>query len=369
MRPTRAEISLEKLKKNFQNLKNKVGHNVKVMGIVKANAYGHGLIEISRALADYGVDYLGVGFLEEGLALRHNGIKTPILVLGGVLGDQIQHFLTNDLEITVSSIELAKKIDDEVQNHSLKKVKVHLKIDTGMGRIGVQYNNATKFIEEVIKLKHLEIVGIYSHLATAESKDKSFANTQLERFNNIIDFLEKNGIEIPLKHIANSSAILDLPESYYSMVRPGILLYGLYPSDEVTRSISVEPVLSLKSKIVFLKTVEANTSISYGRKYYTATKTKIATVPIGYGDGYSRMLTNKTYVIINGKRFPVVGAICMDQIMVEIGNESFHIGDDVTLVGKDGSECIDIWEIAKKIGTNAYEVLCGISSRVPRFYY
>lgn len=369
MRPTRAEISLKTLQNNFNNLRLKVGSDVKIMGIVKANAYGHGLVEISRALSNFGVDYLGVGFLEEGLALRQNGISTPILVLGGVLGDQIQHFLANNLEITVSSIELAKRIDFEVQNYFLKKAKVHLKIDTGMGRIGVHHKNAKKFIEEVLKLKHIEIIGIYSHLATADSADKSFAKLQLELFDEVITYLEKNNIEIPYKHIANSSAILDLPESYYNMVRPGILLYGLYPSEDVSRSISVEPVLSLKSKIVFLKTVEPNTSISYGRKYFTTSRTKIATIPIGYGDGYSRMLTNKTEVLINGKKFKVVGAICMDQIMVEIGDENFHVGDDVTLVGTDGNEHISIWDIAKKIGTNAYEVFCGISSRVPRIYY
>lgn len=369
MRPTRAEISLQKIQNNFYNLKKKIGPHVKVLGIVKANAYGHGLVEVSRALEKFGVDYLGVGFLEEGLILRQNGILAPILVLGGVLGEQVQHFLANNLEITVSSIELAKKIDTEVQNHYLKKAKIHLKIDTGMERIGVHYSNATKFIEEVLKLKHIEIVGIYSHLATAESKDKSFAHLQLERFESVINYVEKNNIHIPFKHIANSSAILDLPESYYNMVRPGILLYGLYPSDEVSKSIPVEPVLSIKSKIVFLKTVEANTSISYGRKYFTKTRTRIATIPIGYGDGYSRMLTNNAEVIISGKRFNVVGAICMDQIMVDIKDENFHVGDEVTLVGRDGNEYISIWDIAKKIGTNAYEVLCGISSRVPRIYY
>ncbi|RCK71790.1 MAG: Alanine racemase [Ignavibacteriae bacterium] len=368
MRPTRAEISLPILKNNFNNIKKKVGQDVKIMGIVKANAYGHGLVEISRALVHYGIDYLGVGFLEEGLTLRKNGISAPILVLGGVLGDQIQHFLANNLEITVSSIELARRIDKEVQDHFAKKAKVHLKIDTGMERIGVHSNNAPNFIEEILKLKHVEIVGIYSHLATADLKDKSFAHLQLERFNQVLDYTQKIGIDIPLKHIANSSAVLDLQESYYNMVRPGILLYGLYPSEEVSKSVSVEPILSLKSKIVFIKTVEANTSISYGRKYFTKNKTRIATIPVGYGDGYSRMLTNKTDVIINGKRFPVVGAICMDQIMVDIGEENVHVGDDVTLIGKDGNEFIDVWELANKIGTNAYEILCNLNTRVPRIY-
>lgn len=368
MRPTRAEISLQKLKNNLVNLKKKIGQDVKIMAIVKSNAYGHGLVEISRALVHYGIDYLGVGFLEEGLILRKNGISAPILVLGGVLGDQIQHFLANNLEITVSSLELAKRIDTEVQAHFTKKARIHLKIDTGMGRIGVHSKNAITFIEEILKLKHIEIVGIYSHFATADLKDKTFAYLQLERFNQVINYLEKIGIDIQYKHIANSGAILDIPESYFNMVRPGILLYGLYPSEDVSKTIVVEPVLNFKSKIVFIKTVEANTSISYGRKYFTKNKTRIATIPVGYGDGYSRMLTNKTDVIINGKRFPVVGAICMDQIMIDIGEENFHVGDDVTLIGRDGEESINVWELANKIGTNAYEFLCNINSRVPRIY-
>lgn len=368
MRPTRAEISLSKLQQNFYQIKQLVGANVKIMGVVKANAYGHGLVEISRALAHFGVDYLGVGFLEEGIILRQNGISLPILVLGGVLGDQVQHFLANNLEITISSIELARRIDNEVQNNALKKPKIHLKIDTGMERLGVHAESAFPFIEQISKLKNLELTGAFSHFATSESTDKSFANYQLTRFNNLLNKINQSGIKIPLTHMANSGAVLNLPESYFNMVRVGLLLYGLYPSLEIQKRIQVEPILSLKSKIVFIKTIEANTSISYGRLYFTKHKTRIATIPIGYGDGYSRLLTNKAEVIIRGKRFPVVGAICMDQIMVDIGTEDFHIGEDVTLIGSDGNETITAWEIANKIGTNAYEVLCAIASRVPRIY-
>ncbi len=368
MRPTRAEISLKAIQHNLEAVRKKIGTSVKVMAIVKANAYGHGLVETSKAFVKFGIDYLGVGFLEEGIVLRQNGITCPILVLGGVLGDQVQHFLANDLDITVSSIELAERIEREVAHHNSKKAKVHLKIDTGMERIGVHSDNALQFAQKVASLQHIEIIGIYSHFATAELHDKSFALSQLERFNKALNQIESSGIKIPLQHIANSGAVLDLPESYFTMVRPGIVLYGLYPSDETTESIPIEAVVSLKSKVVFIKTVEANTSISYGRKYFTQTRTKIATIPIGYGDGYNRRLTNQTNVIIKGQIYPVVGAICMDQIMVNIGYSDIHIGDNVTLIGSEKNQTIGIWDLANKVGTNAYEIMCGITARVPRIY-
>jgi len=367
MRATRAEISLTSIKNNLEAIKNKIGNNVTIMGIVKANAYGHGLIETSKALANLNIDYLGVGFLEEGMALRQNGIQTPILVMGGVLGEQVQHFLANNLEITVSSIEIAERIEKDVRDGSSQKAKVHLKIDTGMERIGVHSKNALQFVEKVANLKNIEIVGIYSHFATSDEKDKSFTYEQLDRFNNVLKQIRSIGIEIPFKHIANSGAILDIPESYFNMVRPGILIYGIYPSNDISKTINVTPSLTIKSKIVFVKTVEANTSISYGRKFFTKSKTKIATIPIGYGDGYNRKLINKAKVVINNKPYPVVGAICMDQIMVDIGNEAdIHVGDDVTILGND--HWTSVSTLAEQTGTNVYEILCGISARVPRVY-
>jgi alanine racemase len=369
MRPTRVEISLNAIKNNLSAIRQKVGPDVKVMGIVKANAYGHGLIEISKALVKFGIDYLGVGFFEEGLALRQNGVECPILVLGGVLGDQVQHFLANDLEITVSSIELAERIDKEVQHGLHKKAKVHLKIDTGMERIGVHSNNAIGFVEKVDRLKNIDIVGIYSHFATADDKDKEFAYQQLDRFCDVLGQIKSADIDIPYSHIANSGAVLDIPESYFNMVRPGILLYGVYPSDYTSESVKVQPALSLKSKIVYIKTVDANTSISYGRKYYTKSKTRIVTIPVGYGDGYPRKLVGKSSVLINGRRFPVVGLICMDQIMVDIGDATdIHFGDDAVLIGKDNGNGICVPEIAEKSDTIAYEILCGLAARVPRIY-
>lgn len=367
MRPTRAEIDGTALRYNLDGIRQRVGKDVKVMGIVKANAYGHGIVEVSRILAEQQIDYLGVGFLDEGIVLRRAGITTPILVLGGVLGDHIGEFLAHELEITVSSRELAKRIDHEASAIGTKKARVHLKIDTGMERIGVRAENAAAFAQEVAKYPHLEMMGIYSHFATADEKDKTFAFQQLERFNKASQAIEEAGIHVPLKHIANSGAILDIPNSYCDMVRAGMMLYGLYPSHETSESIPLRPILSLRSKVVFLKEVLGGRSIGYGRTYFTKKRTTIATVPIGYGDGYSRMLSHKTEVLIRGNRYPVVGTICMDQLMVDVGlGSAVRVGDDVTLVGRDGTEKITVWDIAKKVGTNQYEILCMIAARVPR---
>jgi alanine racemase len=369
MRLTRAEIDLRYLRNNFDGIKKRITENVKIMGIIKANAYGHGLLEIARALMGFGIDYLGVGFLEEGVTLRQNGIDIPILVLGGVLGSQVREFLQYDLEITVSSLEIAERIEHEVPNNNRKKARVHLKIDTGMERIGVHSENAAQFIERVCRMPHLEVVGIYSHLASADEKDKAFTFYQLDRFQSVIKKIRMMGIEIPHIHIANSGAILDLPESYFTMVRPGISLYGIYPSKETSQSVFLQPILTLKSHVVFIKEVAPNTSISYGRKYFTSKKSRIATIPIGYGDGYSRRLSNNSEVLIHGNRFPVVGIICMDQIMVDVGFEAnVHVGDDVVLIGKDGDQNIAVWELSNKLGTVPYEVLTGIAARVPRMF-
>jgi alanine racemase len=342
---------------------------IKIMGIVKANAYGHGLIEISKSLVANGVDYLGVGFLEEGIILRNAGITAPILVLGGVLGSQVREFLENNLEITVSSIEIAERIEHEVQRENRNKARVHLKIDTGMERIGVHAETAQPFVERVSRMPHIDVVGIYSHFATSDERDKSFLNYQLKQFTELLEKIKSSGISIPEIHIASSGAILDSPETFFTMVRPGIVLYGIYPSQETSERFPVEPILTLKSNVVFIKEVATGTSISYGRKYFTKDKMRIATIPVGYGDGYSRGLTNIGEVLIKGQRHPIVGVVCMDQIMVDIGHESdVHVGDEVVLIGSSGNERISVWELALKSGTNAYEFLTGLAARVPRKY-
>ena len=367
MRLTWAEIDLTSLRFNYDGIRKRIGEKVGIMGIVKANAYGHGLVDVARSLTEFGIDYLGVGFLEEGITLRKEGITIPILVLGGVLGSQIREFIQDDLEITVSSLELAERIEAEVQRQKRKKARVHLKIDTGMERIGVHSENAIPFIERVCAMPHIEVVGIYSHLATADERDKAFTHYQLDRFHSVLKKVKSMGMEIPHIHIANSGATLDLPESYFTMVRPGIMLYGIYPSRETTESVPLRPVLSLKSKVVFVKEVAQGSSVSYGRKHFTTQRTRVATIPIGYGDGYTRRLSNNADVLICGKRYPVIGIVCMDQIMVDIGFEgNVHVGDDVILIGRDGDQSISVWELTDKVGTVPYEFLTGIAARVPR---
>ncbi|NUM81772.1 alanine racemase [bacterium] len=364
IRPTYAIVDLGALDHNIRQIRGRVGFK-KIMAIVKANAYGHGILEVTQQAIRSGVEYIGVGFLEEGMFLRQHDVDAPILVMGGILGYQVKKFIQNDLEITVSSLELAQHINDEVKN---TKARVHLKIDTGMERIGVSHQHAVEFVTCVARLPNIEIVGIYSHFATADDEDKSFAYTQLHRFTDVLDTLKKNGLDIPLKHMANSGAVSDIENSVMDMVRPGVVLYGMLPSPHVKNNLLLKPVMTLKSKVVFMKRVKAGTGISYGLKYYTKNETNIVTVPIGYGDGYSRLLTNKADVLIRGKRYPVVGAVCMDQLMVDVGDDRIHIGDEVILIGKTEGEEITANEIAAKMGTIPYEVTCMINARVPRVY-
>lgn len=364
IRPTHAVIDLTAVDNNIHQIRKKV-NGKKIMAIVKANAYGHGIQEITERVIKNGVEYIGVGFLEEAIFLRQNEIETPILVMGGILGYQLKKFIQNDIDITVSSLELARHIDAELHH---QKARVHLKIDTGMERIGVTHTYAVDFVKRVAQLKNIDIVGIYSHFATADEGDKSFTLTQLERFESILHELKKSGIEIPIKHIANSGAVADIDGSVFDMVRPGIAVYGIYPSGHVSTEMSLKPVLSLRSKVVFIKRVPKNTGISYGLKYYTDKDSNIVTVPIGYGDGYSRLLTNKGEVLIRGKRYPVVGAVCMDQLMVNVGDDKVEIGDEVVLIGQMENEEISATELANKIGTIPYEITCMINARVPRFY-
>ena len=364
IRPTHVVIDLTAVDHNIQQIRNKI-NGKKIMAIVKANAYGHGIQEITERLVKNGVEYIGVGFLEEAIFLRQNEIEAPILVMGGILGYQLKKFIQNDIDITVSSLELARHINEELHH---QKAKVHLKIDTGMERIGVTHTFAVEFVKRVSQMKNLEIVGLYSHFATADERDKSFANTQLERFEAILHELSKSGIEIPLKHMANSGAVADIKGTTFDMVRPGITVYGMYPSTNISADMNLKPVLSLKSKVVFIKRVPAHTGISYGLTYSTPKDSNIVTVPIGYGDGYSRLLSNKGDVLIRGKRYPVVGAVCMDQLMVNVGDDTVQIGDEVVLIGQMEQEKISAQDVAAKIGTIPYEITCTINARVPRFY-
>ncbi len=357
-------IDLAAVDHNIRQIRACIGPR-KIMAIVKANAYGHGILEVTKRAIANGVEYIGVGFLEEGLFLRQNDIDAPILVMGGILGYQVKKFIQNDLEITVSSLELAKHISESSGG---QKARVHLKIDTGMERIGVSAGFAVEFVKRVAQLKNLEIVGIYSHFATSDEGDRAFADVQWQRFDDVLNEIRKIGIDIPLKHMANSGAIANITDSLGDLVRPGISLYGIYPSPQVSRALDLRPVLTLSSKVVFIKNVAANTGISYGHTYKTDRACRIVTVPIGYGDGYSRLLSNKAHVLIRGHRYPVVGAVCMDQLMVNVGDDAVDVGDPVVLIGRMGSAEVTASELADKMGTIPYEVTCMINARVPRLY-
>ena len=338
------------------------------MAVVKSNAYGHGVKAISLEAVRNGADYLAVARLSEGIELRKEGIGHPTLVCELVPSMHVERAILEDLDLTVSELESPKHING-VAERMKRKAKAHVKVDTGMGRLGLDYRTAAECIESIARLRSLDLVGVYSHFANAEDTDQTFAREQLERFNRVLEDVRKRRVEIPIRHMANSGAILTLPESHFDMVRPGIMLYGYTPRPDMSAKDQLRPVMSVLSKVAFLKTVDANTSVSYGRRYFTPSTTTIATIPIGYGDGYSRSLTGKSEVLIRGQRYPSVGTICMDHLMVNIGNNnSISVDDDVVLIGRDGSELITAWDIAQKLGTIPYEVTCLITPRVPRVY-
>jgi alanine racemase len=366
-RPTHVEVDLNRLAANFRAIRQHVTP-AKVMPILKANAYGHGLLRVAQLMESLGADYLGVAVLEEGILLRENGIRMPILVLGGILGNQVPGFLKYDLTITASSIEKLTQVD-EVATQMGMKAKVHLKIDTGMERIGVHSYSAQSFLESTLKCRSINLEGIFSHFANADLPDLKDARLQLERFQEVLSFFEKRRLKTPpLHHIANSPAILQLPEANFDMVRPGLLLYGVYPAPDIPRTIVVQPALSWKSRVVYFKVILPGHPVGYGSTWQSDHMVRAVTVPVGYGDGYFRGMSNKAYVLINGKKYPVVGRVSMDQIVVNIEWDSAYNDDEVVLIGGSGDECITCEDLADWAGTIPYEVLTNINTRVPRVY-
>jgi alanine racemase len=361
VRSTFVEVNLAQLKRNIEAIRAKVSP-AGVMIVVKANAYGHGLVEVSKSLDPYS-DYIAVAVLEEGILLRERGITSPILVLGGIWGDQIPGYLQHDLTLTAPSVERLAQIDQAAAALG-RKAKVHLKIDTGMERIGVHYYNAHTLQEAALKCKNVEVEGIFSHFANSDAADLSHARLQLERFNEVLRFYEKHSLPTPIRHMANSGAILQLPEANFDMVRPGIILYGVYPSPEAARSLQVRPALAWKSRVVYFKVTRPGHPVSYGSTWQSDHEVRIVTVPVGYGDGYFRSMSGKAQVVIHGKVYPVVGRICMDQVMVNIEADSAFNGDEVTLIG----EGVTVEELAEWAGTIPYEILTNINTRVPRVY-
>ena len=364
-RPTRIRVDLDNLAFNLHSIRAHVG--VPVMAIVKANAYGHGLVPVALHLQQQGVEQLGVAFVEEGIALRQAGTTVPVLVLGGIFGRQVAQFITHDLEITVSSLDKLRLVEAAAEALGRKAV-IHLKIDTGMERIGVHSYSARAFIEAAVASRWCVLKGIYSHLACADDPRSPMTMQQLERFLEACAHIERIGAPMPLRHLANSGGVLHFPETRLDMVRPGILMYGVLPDPASRRTIDVRPAMSLTSQVVYFKVVKAGNPVSYGATWAPSSDTRVVTVPIGYGDGYPRALSSRGEVLIRGKRYPIVGRMCMDQFMVDIGQDSAWNEDEVVLIGARDGNAITAEELAQAAGIIPYEVLVGLNERIPREY-
>ena len=367
MRPTVAEVDLAAIAANVQEVRKKVAP-AQVMAVVKADAYGHGAVPVARVALRSGASRLAVALVEEALELREAEIRTPILVFGGVFLDDANLFAKYDLEATVYT-EQALAALGQAGRELGKPVSVHVKVDTGMGRVGVAWDEAPEFVEKVLKTEGVALTGLYTHFATSDEADKRYAHLQLRRFQKILERLESGGVRVPLVHAANSGAILDLPEATFDAVRPGVMLYGYYPSPETSESVPLKPAMTFRTQVLYVKRVEPGTSVSYGRKYVAKRRTKIATLPVGYADGYNRLLSNQGEVLIRGRIYPVVGRVCMDQILVDLGPDSpVQPGDEVVLFGRRGDQEVSVYSICEKLHTIPYEVTCWVSKRVPRVY-
>ncbi len=369
--PVWSEINVNALAHNIHQLRNITSPQAELMAVVKANAYGHGAEQVARTALASGATQLGVARVSEALELREAGIDAPLLVLGFTVPEEYPLLLEYNLIQTVYNMEIARGLSTTASQAD-KKAQVHIKVDTGMGRLGLLPDSSgMRDILNIARLPHLELAGIFTHFATADSRDKCYARQQWQKFIGFLAKLARGGIEFPCRHAANSAAILDMPETHLDMVRAGIAVYGVWPSSELAnRHLDLQPVMAVKSRIAHIKKVPAGFGVSYGATYITPAPTIIATIPVGYADGYSRLLSSRGEVLIHGQRTPVIGRICMDQFMVDVGNiPNAEPGDEVVLLGYQGNEEITADDIAEKIDTISYEVLCAINCRrVPRYY-
>jgi alanine racemase len=369
MRPTKAIINLNYLKKNYLNIRKKVS-GAKIMAVVKADAYGHDVklvTELFNSLKDKKPEYYAVAVPDEGVELRELGIRQPILIFDPVDAKQVHKFLKYDLIPSVfTNADIKILLSEKIRQNLKRKIKVHVKIDTGMNRLGVDYDKAVDFIKELSFNKNFIIDGVLTHFATSDVKDSSFAKLQIKRFDYVLSKLKEANINYGLAHAANSGAIIDFPEAYYDMVRPGISLYGYFPSHQTSESIKLYPVMSLISEVSTIKEIKRGETVSYSRRFKAKKSTKIVSVPLGYADGFPRALTNKATAIINGKYYNQVGTVTMDRIMFDVGKDKIKIGDKVVLLGNQNDKSINAWDWSDILGTIPYEITCGISKRVPR---
>jgi len=366
---TWTEVNLDAIAQNVKNIKKLIGKKKELMAVVKGNAYGHDILEISSVVLENGATRLAVARLEEAIFLRKAGITVPILVLGLTLKPQAESLVSYDITPTVCEFEMIEKLSESAVQMN-KMTKIHLKVDTGMGRIGIFPDDVLKFIKRIKTLKKVEIEGIFTHFSVADEKDKFYTEEQFRKFIEILTILEKEGIKIPIKHVGNSATLLDLPHMWLDMVRPGLAIYGLYPSKEVKKTINLIPAQQFKTKIVFIKELPRGESISYGRTYITKRRMRVASLPVGYADGYNRLLSNQGEVLVRGQRVPIIGRVCMDQCMIDVTNlTQVEIGDEVVLWGRQGEGMITVEEIAQKIRTINYEIVhLPDKKRVPKLF-
>lgn len=366
-----ASVNLDAIYDNMKNIKENTKDGTGMIAVIKTDGYGHGAVPIAKTVDELVWGY-AVATSDEGVNLRTNGVTKPVIILGYTHESQYEKIVENDLRPAIFTFEDAKKLSDVACSES-KKAKIHIKIDTGMSRIGFHPDkDSVKVISDISRLPGIEIEGIFTHFYASDETDKTSAYEQYKIFNNIISELEKQGVNIPIKHCSNSAAIIDMPDVNMDCVRVGIALYGMYPSDEVDKTkVKLTPAMELKSHIICLKEVEKGVGISYGATYVTSEKTKVATVSVGYGDGYRRSLSNKGYVLIRGQKAPILGRVCMDQFMVDVTHiKDVQRGDVVTLLGKDGDMEITAEELAGMAGeTFNYEIVCDIGKRIPRVFY
>lgn len=365
-----ANINLDAIVHNVMEARENIKEETGIMAVIKADGYGHGAVPIARAI-NHMVEAYAVAIVEEGIELRESGITKPILILGYTAPELLTEVIQYDLTQTVFQLSVAKQMD-EIARTLGKIAKIHIKLDTGMSRIG--YQPTAESIDEIVLMKelpHLSLEGIFTHMACADIKDKTSALTQFELFTNFTNELEKRGVILPMHHISNSAGTIDLPEMNLSMVRFGISLYGLYPSDEVMKDhVKLEPAMELKTHISFVKELEPGHGIGYGSTFVTKKTMTIATVPVGYGDGFPRQLSNTGRVLVHGAYAPIVGRICMDQFMIDVTDiPEVKQGDIVTLVGRDGDSFIPVEEPAELAGSFNYEFVCNVGKRIPRVYY
>jgi alanine racemase len=366
-RPTWAEINLGNLTHNVKAFRQHIPQPTRLMAVVKADGYGHGDAEVARAALAAGADWLAVALVEEGIRLRQAGLAAPILILGYLPPESLSAVIQYRLTPAITDISTLLLMEDEARRQR-RKVGIHLKVDTGMGRLGPRDTGGLDLAKRTLTSSHLELEGVFTHFATADDEDKGYTNAQLDKFKRLVETIKKEKPQV-IAHCANSAAAIEIPQAYFDMVRIGISLYGLYPSGQVKKLIPLKPVMSLHTSIAFVKEVPAGTAISYGRTFVTSCPSRIATLPLGYADGLFRTLSGKAEFLIQGRRVPQVGRICMDYTMADITDlPEAEVGEPVVVFGNQGQEHISADDLALLTGTISYEILCAVSARVPRYY-